>query len=128
MITEREAQERRKFDRIRIRSNLFATLGSPPDQKCIILDIGMGGLSFRYYEGSDLIKSLEEDRETNLDIYLDKADFHLEKVPFKTVYDARVDNKMPMDSLSVRKRGIKFGKLTQTQKSKLKDLVQNKIT
>ena len=128
MVNRNKSDDRRKHDRIPIKSNLFTALGSDSTQKCVVLDISEGGLSLRYYEGSDLIKDMADEKSVKLDLFIDKGDLYLSQVPCKTVYDAEIKSELPLQSVSIRKRGIKFGRLTKDQRSKLNDLVQKRIT
>ena len=97
-------------------------------QKCVVLDISVGGLSLRYYEGSELIKQIADEKSVKLDLFIDKGDLCLSQIPFKTVYDAEIKSELPLDSVTIRKRGVKFGRLSKDQRSKLNDLVQKRLT
>ena len=127
MAKRNKSDERRKHDRITIKNNVFTSLGADTKQKCVVLDISVGGLSLRYYEGSELIKQVTDDKPTKLDLYIDKGDLCLSQIPFKTVYDDEVENELPLDSVTIRKRGVKFGRLSKDQRSKLNDLVQKRL-
>ncbi|HIJ57161.1 MAG TPA: PilZ domain-containing protein [Deltaproteobacteria bacterium] len=128
MAKRKKSDERRKHDRITIKSNVFTALGADSKQKCVVLDISEGGLSLRYYEGSELIKQIADEKSVKLDIFVDKGDLCLSQIPFQTVYDAKIMSELPLDEVTIRKRGVKFGRLTKDQRSKLNDLVQTRLT
>ncbi len=125
MIDRKSGIERRKKERFRINSAAYITLATPPTQKCIILDISLTGLAFRYFDGAQQIKCVDEVEKGKLDIFVASKDLLLNEIPFKTVYDSAIKNEMPLDSITLRKRGVRFGRLTKGQRSQLKDLVQN---
>lgn len=127
-MRKKSSDDRRRHGRITIKNNLFASIGSSSTQNCIVLDISEGGMALRYYEGSDLINEADEDKSARLDIIVDKGELCLDKVPYKTVYDAEIKSEMPIESVSIRRRGIRFGRMSKEQRSKLKDLVHNRLT
>ena len=128
MANRNKSDERRKHDRITIKNNVFTAMSPDSRQKCVVLDISVGGLSLRYYEGSELIKQIVDDKSVRLDLFIDKGDLCLSQIPFKTVYDAEIKSELPLDSVTIRKRGVKFGRLSKDQRSKLNDLVQKRLT
>ena len=128
MAKRNRSNERRKHDRITIKNNVFTALGADSKQKCVVLDISVGGLSLRYYEGSELIKQITDDKSSKLDLFIEKGDLCLSQIPFKTVYDAEIENELPLESVTIRKRGVKFGRLSRDQRSKLNELVQKRLT
>ena len=128
MVKRNRSNERRKHHRITIKNNVFTALGADTKQKCVVLDISVGGLSLRYYEGSELIKQITDDKSSKLDLFIEKGDLCLSQIPFKTVYDAEIENELPLESVTIRKRGVKFGRLSKDQRSKLNDLVHKRLT
>jgi len=127
MAYRKKSDERRKHDRITIKNNLFTALGPDSNQKCVVLDISEGGLSLRYYEGSDLIKDIADEKSVKLHLFIDKGDLYLSQIPFKTVYNAEIKSELPLHSVTIWKRGVKFGRLTKDQRSQLNDLVQKRL-
>ncbi len=120
--------ERRKQKRYRIKTGAFAAVGLPSTQNCLILDISMSGLAFRYFEGATYVKELGQNKLGKLEIFLTDKGFYLSKMPFNTVYDAKVEREMPLASITMRKRGVRFGKLTRKQTSQLENFIQNHTT
>ncbi len=128
MVFWNKEAERRKHKRIPIKTGVFAMIGPKSSQKCIVLDISMGGLSFRYYEGADQItKEIGDDKSGKIDITAVGKDFHISNIPFKSIYDHEQKSDMPVESLKIRKRGVVFGDLTRQQKAKLEGFIHNHL-
>lgn len=106
----KELGERRKDKRFQLQVDIFALLNRPFWQTAEIIDISMGGLSFRYIgwtpKGSFM-----------LDILCVDDDFYLGNVPFKIVTELKI-------SKEIRRHGVQFGWLTNKQSSQLKFLIQ----
>ena len=129
MTVWEKGADRRKYQRIPMKTGVFAAIGSQSTQKCIVIDISMGGLSFRYYEGADkIVKEVGDDTLGKIEITAVGKDFNLNNVPFKSIYDRELDNAIPYGSLKIRKRGVVFGELTRSQKSKLKGFIGNHLS
>lgn len=112
-----------------MKTGVFAVIGPQSTQKCIVLDISLGGLSFRYYEGADkIIKEIGDDKLGKIEITAVGKDFYLNNIPFKSIYDHELKSDIPFDSLKIRKRGVVFGTLTRQQKSKLAGFIQNHLS
>lgn len=129
MVVWNRDADRRKHQRIPIKTGVFAHIGPESSQKCIVLDISMGGLSFRYFEGADkLIKELGDDKLGKIEITAVGKDFHLNNIPFKSIYDHELKSEMPFDALKIRKRGVVFGNLSPHQKSELEGFIHTHLS
>lgn len=122
--------DRRKHQRIPIKTGVFAVIGPKASQKCIVMDISLGGLAFRYYEGAEkIIKEIGNDKVGKIEITaVGKERFHLNDIPFKSIYDHELKSDIPVDSLKIRKRGVVFEHLTRQQKSKLEGFIQHHLS
>lgn len=82
-----------------------------------IIDIGMGGFSFRYIgeEGSWSNKLFD------LGLLFDGVDLETEKLRLKTASDVEI----PGSFISSRRRCVKFADLTPKQISKLENFIAN---
>jgi hypothetical protein len=85
-----------------------------------IIDISRGGLSFNYVPTPEL-----QDESLELDIFLAGGSSYLYKVPFKAVSDSETDSDDPFPSLTMRRYGLQFGELTDSQTSRLKYFLEN---
>jgi hypothetical protein len=88
-----------------------------------IVDIGIGGVSFRYIAGDE-----RPHKSAFLDILLPDRSFHLDNMPVRTVSsDFPVDNETPV-CFSARRCGVTFGDLTDDQKSDLTYFIRTHTT
>ena len=92
----KERGERRKHKRFRDQSGAFVGIGPHFNKVCRLIDIGMGGLSFRY---------MAREKRPNvsfLDIFLTDRDFYSGYVPCEISLDFEMANKEPFDSITIR--------------------------
>ena len=87
-----------------------------------IHDISMGGLSFHYVDNGE--GKGEFPNSSVMSIFLDRKGFFLEKIPFKTINDFKIEP----DFMEMRQRSVQFGKIPRDQKLHLKYLVENLTT
>jgi hypothetical protein len=105
--------------RLRIKNPAFATLWNKQGGDCIekngqLLDISKGGVSLRCEakpEGSEGCSLL--------DIFLSDYDFKVDSIPFEITSDIEMTSASTISESTLRRYGIKFGKLTPEQISKL---------
>ncbi|MDY6953979.1 MAG: hypothetical protein SWE60_20945 [Thermodesulfobacteriota bacterium] len=84
-----------------------------------IIDIGSGGLSFRY-----TAKKRQPIQSSELDILLTDGSFYLNKVPLKTVSEVEIDADTSLGS-STKRCCVAFGDLTADQKSELRYFIRS---
>ena len=118
LMSRIEVVERRKHKRFRAEDGAYAAVRPQYDKIGQIIDVSRGGLAFRY-----LASESEEDASSELDIFLIGDDFHLDKLPFKTVSDEEIPEKLSPGSQTMRRCGVQFGKLTQIQAIKLEEFI-----
>lgn len=95
-----------------------------------VADISTGGIAFFYYEGDEWpSNSIETFR-------LFGDDFYMENVSLEIVSDFKiVDEEHPIykamgftaEGRKIRRRGVKFGELTDEQKEQLKNFIQSSV-
>jgi c-di-GMP-binding flagellar brake protein YcgR len=112
-MTKKKLVERRKHKRIQIKGGAFVGVGPHFDQVGPVIDISMGGLSFRY------IARQKQPNGLSLDIFLTDRDFYLSYVPFRAVSDFRTPD------TTTRRCSVQFGDLTQSQMSHLESFIKN---
>jgi hypothetical protein len=123
VTNRKEIVERRKHKRFQVQDGAFAVAmppqprSTPPGQ---IIDVSRGGLAFRYIAGEEGSNGSFE-----LIILLANNNFHLDKVPFETISDFEIANEVPFSSITMRRRGVQFGKLTDKQISQLDYFIRN---
>ena len=108
--------ERRKHKRFPIMDNAFAVLRFSPSSTKIgrIIDISMGGMGIEYENSEEWADTPKE-----LSILFGDDDFYLEKIEFETVSDKSIS----FSFTETRRRGIKFGTLSDSQSSQLKNFI-----
>jgi hypothetical protein len=78
-----------------------------------IMDIGMGGMAFRYVEDSSWANDSEELGT------ISGQSFHLEGIPLVTVSESAFDNGI----YTIKRCGLKFGNLTPDQRYKIEKII-----
>ena len=95
-----------------------------------VVDISMGGIAFFYYDGEEWTNELSEIFK------LFGEDFYMENVPLEIVSDFKiVDEDHPIYKAmghksggeKIRRRGVKFGKLTDEQKEQLEKFIKTNV-
>ena len=109
--------ERRKYKRFQVPIGTFVGFGPYFGKVGEILDLSLGGLSFRYM-GID-----EPNGSSYLDIFLIDNDFYIRKLSFVTVTDFATVTEMAPISTTLRRRGVKFRTLTRQQRSDLEHFI-----
>jgi hypothetical protein len=118
LMSRIEVVERRKHKRFRAEDGAYAAVRPQYDKIGQIIDVSRGGLSFRY-----LVSDSYGEASSELDIFLIGDDFHLDKLPFKTVSDQEIPERLSLGSRSMRRCAVQFGKLTQVQALKLEEFI-----
>lgn len=118
--------EQRKYIRFSVQDNAFAALRGGFDKVGKVNDISKNGLAFSYLiEG---IKAGSDRDYSEVDIFLSKDRFHLEKVPCKIVYDIQ-DPKLDKNYSMIKCRcGLQFGELNNSQSELLELFLKNYTT
>lgn len=124
MPSKKKQTDRRKHKRFRVMDDTFVIFGSSSVQKCLIIDISLGGLSFRYYAGTKEIKGFSPTDKGKLDIIRPNDNFSIRQIPFETVYDIEIEDENPWPSFRTRKSGVRFNRLTHLHRSQLEKLIE----
>lgn len=115
-----EVVERRRHKRFQAEEGAYAAVRPQYEKIGQIIDVSRGGLAFRY-----MVSGSQEDASSELDIFLIGEGFHLDKVPFQTVSDEGIPERLSPGSQKMRRCGVQFGELTQMQILKLKEFILN---
>ena len=116
-MTKKKSAERRKHNRIRVKSHAFVGVGPHFNQVGPLTDISKGGLAFCYTARKKQPNGL------SLDIFLTDGDFYLSYVPFKAVFDSEISNNTA-GYAPIRRCRVQFGDLTESQVSRLEYIIQ----
>ncbi|MEJ2689835.1 MAG: PilZ domain-containing protein [Deltaproteobacteria bacterium] len=122
-------EERRKHRRYNVEPGSFAVFRQDNNvMPGLIVEISLGGLAFIYQKGDNW----PLDPNERFHLFGDK--FNVEKVSMETVFDFEIkDEKNSFFQLllrrdpargKIRRRGVKFGKLTDKQKQDLEGLIR----
>lgn len=120
LTTGKGFAERRKHRRFRVQNGAFAALSYRFTTLGQIMDIGRGGLSFRYVASED-----ESNGSSELRILLTDGSFSFDRVPFARIWDLAIPVEFSFGCITMRHCGIQFQKLTDNQKSHLEYFLQN---
>ncbi len=114
-----ELVERRKHKRFRVRHGGFASLHPHITVVGQIIDIGTGGLAFRYVASENRTNG-----SATLNILLTDGSFSLETIPFQTVWDSGTPGDFSLGAITLRHCGVQFGELTHGQKLDLEYFIR----
>ena len=109
--------ERRKHNRHRAKGNAFVEYGIESPKVGQVIDVSMGGLSFRYF-----VDGVPTEESFELTMYCVLNGFHLENAPVITVSDVSLPTFVFPKQ---RRRGVRFGNLTSKQKTQVKYFLKN---
>jgi hypothetical protein len=113
-------QNRKKDQRISLRENVFAALRPHFKKLGKVNDISLSGLSFDYISnGSSSEGHLE------VDLFGKDKTFYLGQIKCRVVSDSNINDHTPLSSLRISRLNLKFENLTDEQRSKLKQVIQN---
>jgi len=106
--------ERREHKRFKVLSGVFA-LNTKFGQ---VDDISLGGISFRYIDRQPCSTAPEE-----RGFLFGDDDLCLDNIPITTVSDEIVSGGVATESTTVRRRSVRFGPLTITQRNMLEHFI-----
>ena len=122
-MTNTKAQvERRKHKRSEVQDDTFVLLRSDDTKLGTLINITMNGLTFHYIGREEALSELAQ-----LGILFPDNHFYLFKVPCKIISDLKLYKNHP-SPISMRRCGVQFGELTQSQASQLQYFIQNYTT
>jgi len=129
MMNRKEVVERRERKRFSAQGGAFAILRPHFYKRGQIVDVGPGGLAFRYTTSIEQPYEAFES-EISLDIFSPdyhtsgaKISFSLSGVPIKIISDFEIA-RISFGSIAQRRCGVQFEELTYAQKSKIECFIQ----
>ncbi len=126
MVGRKRTVERRRNKRYKAVEGAYAAISPNSHKLGQIIDISMGGLSFKYIDTSTDEKA--PDRISEDAIFLSSMGYYVGDLPFRTVSDYEVTNAPSFSSMKVRKRHLKFTDLTFKQLFDLDYYLRNNIS
>jgi hypothetical protein len=112
--------EKRNYPRYPMPDGVIVTLKPNAEILGQLLDIGPGGLAFRYVE----MGAAATEQDAELVILQTRPRIYLEGIPFRTVSDVALPNEFSFSALSIRRRSVAFGNLSGTQRKQLEQLIR----
>lgn len=97
----------------------FAIMKSHPPKMGEIKEISKKGLTFHYIHNKSDVSKFKE-----MDILFVDEDFHLCRIPFKTIEDSALDLDGPFNTLAMNCLTVEFGGLSFKQKYQLKHVIK----
>lgn len=122
MTNPRVQSENRNHKRFRPTEAVFVMLKPSHTHVGRLIDISMGGLAFDYLVDGVLPKPPAE-----LEIFVKGGAFRMNGIPCEAIW-ANTTDEGRVTSIRKRKCGVRFGKLTDHQKAKLKELIETYTT
>jgi hypothetical protein len=108
----------RKYERYSAREGAIVALKPQSNILGQMIDIGMGGLSFRYIESQEPPGDSKE-----LVILVASQNFFLDKVPFITVSDIEIENNISFSSIQMRRCSVEFVGLNLEQAASIQNFI-----
>ena len=126
MVGRKRTVERRKNKRYKAVEGAYAAISPNSHKLGQIIDVSMGGLSFKYIDTSnDDTGDRQVQEET---IFLSSMGYYVGDLPFKTISDYEVTNAPSFSSMKVRKRHVQFADLSFKQLFDLDYYLRNNVS
>lgn len=126
MVGRKRTVERRKNKRYKAVEGAYAAISPNSHKLGQIIDISMGGLSFKYIDTSN--GSPNESTPLDETIFLSSMGYYVGDLPFKTIGDYEVTNAPSFSSMKVRKRHVQFTDLSFKQLFDLDYYLRNNVS
>ena len=118
--------EQRKYPRFSVQNHTFSALGSEFEIVGKVNDISIKGLSFSHL--SKNIEAGSNSDSSRVDIFLSKNNFYLANVHCKIVYDIQHPKFYENSYVVIRRCGLQFDKLSESQSNLIESLIENYAT
>ena len=126
MVGRKRTIERRRNKRYKAVDGAYAAISPNSHKLGQIIDISMGGLSFKYIDTSHDEK--ESDGTPEEAVFLSSMGYYVGDLPFKTISDYEITNTPSFSSMKVRKRHVQFTDLSFKQLFDLDYYLRNNVS
>jgi len=126
MVGRKRTVERRRNKRYKAVEGAYAAISPNSHKLGQIIDISMGGLSFKYIDTSS--DDQEHDAVQEDAVFLSSMGYYVGDLPFKTVSDYEITNTPSFSSMKVRKRHVQFTDLSFKQLFDLDYYLRNNVS
>ena len=124
MVGRKRTIERRRNKRYKAVDGAYAAISPNSHKLGQIIDISMGGLSFKYIDTSNN----DSDKNPEEAVFLSSMGYYVGDLPFKTVSDYEITNAPSFSSMKVRKRHVQFTDLSFKQLFDLDYYLRNNVS
>lgn len=118
MASEQPIIERRGHKRYLVRDGTYAFLRAPANKIGQIIDISLSGLAFCYFSTNGASRDAD-----GLDLLADDG-ICLEDIPYTTINDFILPTEQPFSQITMRRRCVKFGSLTEKHQEHLQKIIK----
>ena len=126
MVGRKRTIERRKHKRYKAVEGAYAAISPHSHKLGQVIDISMGGLSFKYIDTTSDDVEFEQPSEES--IFLSSMGYYVGDLPFKTISDYEITNAPSFSSMKIRKRHVQFTDLSFKQLFDLDYYLRNNVS
>lgn len=126
MVGRKRTVERRKHKRYKAVEGAYAAISPNSHKLGQVIDISMGGLSFKYIDTTIDDSDFEQSPEET--IFLSSMGYYVGDLPFKTISDYEITNAPSFSSMKIRKRHVQFTDLSFKQLFDLDYYLRNNVS
>lgn len=126
MVGRKRTVERRRNKRYKAVDGAYAAISPNSHKLGQIIDISMGGLSFKYIDTSNDDKYENQIPEES--VFLSSMGYYVGDLPFQVISDYEVTNAPSFSSMKVRRRHVQFTDLSFKQLFDLDYYLRNNVS
>jgi hypothetical protein len=126
MVGRKRTIERRKNKRYKAIEGAYAAISPNSNKLGQIIDVSMGGLSFKYIDTNG--SQAESGNLPEESIFLSSMGYYVGDLPFKSISDYEVTNAPSFSSMKVRQRHVRFSDLSFKQLFDLDYYLRNNVS
>lgn len=125
---ESSDSNRRKENRVPLLDGLYVIIHTHPQTMGQAVDISSTGMSFTFVDLDDVSKRLAEQSGLHIDLYAGGHGFYVKNVACRLVSEMESAPSSFVSSLSIRRIGIEFKKLSILQQVQINQIVRRQST
>ncbi len=126
MVGRKRTIDRRKHKRYKAAEGAYAAISPNSHKLGQVIDISMGGLSFKYIDTTNNDTDFEQSPEES--IFLSSMGYYVGDLPFQTISDYEITNAPSFSSMKIRKRHVQFTDLSFKQLFDLDYYLRNNVS
>ncbi|UCD86267.1 MAG: PilZ domain-containing protein [Desulfobacterales bacterium] len=113
-----DGKEQRNHKRFQAPKGVLVGIGREFNRVGPLIELSIIGLAFKY------VGTKKPPKGSYVAIFMSDGDFYLGNLPIKPTIDCQVVETDPSASSTLRRCGVKFGKLTDQQKAELERFIK----